>query len=142
MPTRTGKGRWEGTLKEGKGTVSFGDGAFEGAYSFGSRFESGKGTNPEELLAAAHAACFSMAFSGELTTAGHVPDYVESVAHVTVEKDGGGFAITKSHIVSKARVPGIDQDAFQKAAENAKKGCPVSKSLAGVEITLDAKLVS
>ena len=142
MPTRTGKGRWEGTLKEGKGTVSFGDGAFEGPYSFGSRFESGKGTNPEELLAAAHAACFSMAFSGGLTTAGHVPDYVESVAHVTVEKDGAGFTITKSHIVSKARVPGIDQDAFQKAAEDAKKGCPVSKSLAGVEITLDATLVS
>lgn len=142
MPTRTGKGRWEGTLKSGKGTVSFGNGAYEGEYSFGSRFESGKGTNPEELLAAAHAACFSMAFAGGLTDAGHAPDYVQSVAHVTVERGESGFSITKSHLVCEARVPGIDQDTFQAAAEGARKGCPVSKSLAGVEITLDAKLVS
>ncbi len=140
MPTRTGKGHWEGSLRDGKGTISLGGGAFEGAYSFGSRFEEGVGTNPEELLAAAHAGCFSMALAGGLTKAGFEPESVETVAHVTVEKSDLGFTITKSHLVCVARVPGIDEATFQAEAAAAKKGCPVSRSLAALEITLDATL--
>lgn len=140
MPTRNAHARWEGSLKEGNGKVDFGNGAFAGPYSFTSRFEEGTGTNPEELLGAAHASCFSMALSLILGEAGFTPDSVDSVAHVTVAPHEGGFKITKSHLVCEAKVPNLDETAFQKHAEAAKAGCPVSQALAGVEITLDAKL--
>jgi osmotically inducible protein OsmC len=142
MPTRKAHARWEGTIKEGKGTVDFGNGLFKGAYSFASRFEDGAGTNPEELLGAAHASCFAMALSLALGQAGFKPEYVEASAHVTVGPQGGGFKITKSHIVCEARVAGIDQATFAQHAETAKANCPVSQALAGTEITLEAKLAA
>jgi osmotically inducible protein OsmC len=141
MPTRKAHARWEGTLKEGKGTVDFGNGLFSGAYSFTSRFENGAGTNPEELLAAAHAGCFAMALSLVLGLAGFTPDYVDATAHVTVKPQDGGFRITKSEIACEARVRGLNQAAFAKHAETARANCPVSQALAGIEITLDARLV-
>jgi lipoyl-dependent peroxiredoxin len=141
MPTRTAHARWDGSVKTGKGEIDFGNGLFRSDYSFGSRFETGAGTNPEELLGAAHAGCFAMALSLILGEAGFTPDYVDATAHVTVTPQGGGFKITKSHIVCEAKVPGIDRTAFVKCAEAAKAGCPVSQALAGTEITLEAKLV-
>jgi osmotically inducible protein OsmC len=141
MPTRKAHARWEGTLAEGKGTVDFGNGAFKGAYSFASRFETGAGTNPEELLGAAHAGCFAMALSLVLSGAGFRPDYVDATANVTVSPHEGGFKITGSHIVCEASVPGIDRAMFVQHAEAAKASCPVSQALAGTEITLEAKLV-
>jgi osmotically inducible protein OsmC len=140
MPTRRGHARWEGTIKDGTGTVDFGNGTFKGAYSFGSRFAGGAGTNPEELLGAAHAGCFAMALSLILGEAGFTPDYIDATAHVTVERQGGGFKISKSHIVCKAMVQNIDQATFAKHAEAAKAHCPVSQALAGTEITLEAAL--
>ena len=140
MPTRTAHARWEGAIKEGKGTLDFGNGAFKGAYSFRSRFEDGAGTNPEELLGAAHAGCFAMALSLILGMAGFTPDYVDATAHVTVTPQNGGFKITKSHIVCEAKVPGIGPAAFRTHAETAKSNCPVSQALAGMEITLEATL--
>lgn len=141
MPTRHAHARWEGNLKEGKGSIDFGNGAFRGAYTFASRFENGTGTNPEELLGASHAGCFSMALSLMLDLAGHKPDFVDTVAHVTVApQPTGGFKITKSHLVCRAKVPGIDAAKFAEKAMAAKAGCPVSQALAGVEITLDAQL--
>ena len=140
MPTRKAHARWEGSLKGGKGEVDFGNGSFKGAYSFASRFEEGTGTNPEELLGAAHAGCFAMALSLILERAGFEPDYVDATAHVTVAPSGGGFKITKSHLVCVAKVPGVDPAAFAQHAAAAKAGCPVSQALAGVEITLDAQL--
>jgi osmotically inducible protein OsmC len=142
MPIRKAHARWERSLKAGKGMVDFGDGAFTGAYSFASRFEEGAGTNPEELLGAAHAACFSMALSLVLGQAGFEPEYVDATAHVTVAPREGGFKITKSHLVCEAKVPGINQATFVQHAEAAKAGCPVSQALAGVELTLDAKLAT
>lgn len=141
MATRTAKAQWQGNLFDGSGTMKFGGGAFEGQYSFKSRFEEGAGTNPEELIAAAHAGCFSMALSGGLAAAGYTPTRVSTTAKVTVDKVGGGFGITKSELVTEAEVPGIDEATFQQQANAAKAGCPVSKALAGVEITLQAKLV-
>jgi osmotically inducible protein OsmC len=141
MPTRNANARWNGSLQEGNGTMSFGSGAYEGAYSFQSRFEEGDGTNPEELIAAAHAGCFSMALSGELGRAGHEVESVETEARVHLDKVDGGFAIKRIELRTRASVPGIDDDAFQKHAETAKKGCPVSQALAAVEsIELDAQL--
>ena len=140
MPTRTAHARWEGTIKEGKGTVDFGNGAFKGAYSFRSRFEDGAGTNPEELLGAAHAGCFAMALSLVLGKAGFTPDYIDATAHVTVKPQDGGFRITRSHIVCEAKVRGLDPGAFQGHAETAKVNCPVSQALAGTEITVEAAL--
>jgi lipoyl-dependent peroxiredoxin len=142
MPTRKAHARWEGTLKEGKGQVDFGNGAFTGPYSFTSRFENGTGTNPEELLGAAHASCFAMALSLILGKAGLKPDYIDALAQVTVSPQDGGFRITESHLVCEARVPGIDAAAFMQHANAAKSGCPVSQALAGTKITLDAKLVT
>jgi osmotically inducible protein OsmC len=142
MPTRKAHARWEGSLKEGKGQIDFGNGFFKGAYSFASRFEDGKGTNPEELLGAAHAACFAMALSLILGKAGFKPDYVDATAQVTVSPQDGGFRITKSHIVCEARVPGIDDATFRQHAAAAKAGCPVSQALAGTEITLEARLAA
>ena len=142
MPTRKAHARWEGSLKEGKGTVDFGNGAFKGAYSFVSRFEDGTGTNPEELLGAAHAGCFAMALSLVLGQGGFKPEYADVTAHVTVAPREGGFKITKSHLVCEASVPGIDQATFMQHAQAAKMGCPVSQALAGTEITLDARLAA
>ncbi len=142
MPTRKAHARWEGSLKEGRGQVDVGSGAFKGAYSFASRFEEGPGTNPEELLGAAHAGCFAMALSLVLGQAGFKPEYVDATAHVTVLPQDGGFKITKSHLVCEAKVPGIDQAAFMRHAETAKASCPVSQALAGTEITLEARLAA
>ena len=141
MAVRTSEAEWKGNLLQGKGTVKLGSGAYEGAYSFQSRFEEGPGTNPEELIAAAHAGCFSMALSAGLASAGFEPKRVHTVAKVRLEKVGEGFAITNIHLTTEAEVPGIDEATFQQQAEAAKKGCPVSKALAATSITLDAKLV-
>jgi osmotically inducible protein OsmC len=143
MPKRTANARWNGSLTEGDGTMRMASGAYEGPYSFQSRFEEGDGTNPEELIAAAHAGCFSMALSGELGRAGHDPESVETEAVVHLEKTDGGFAIKRIELNTRARVPGIDEDAFQRAAQAAKEGCPVSQALAAVEtIEVDARLES
>ena len=140
MPTRKAHARWEGTIKDGRGTLDFGNGAFKGAYSFGSRFADGTGTNPEELLGAAHAGCFAMALSLILGEAGFAPEYIDATAHVTIERQGAGFKITKSHIACKASVPNIDGATFARHAEAAKANCPVSQALAGTDITLEATL--
>jgi lipoyl-dependent peroxiredoxin len=142
MPTRKAHARWEGSLRAGKGRMDFGSGAFTGAYSFASRFEDGAGTNPEELLGAAHAGCFAMALSLVLGQAGFEAEYVDTTAHVTIMPIEGGFKITKSHLVCEAKVPGLEHGTFVQHAQVAKNGCPISQALAGVEITLDAKLVS
>ena len=143
MPVRTSEAKWSGDLKQGSGTMKLGSGAYEGAYTFKSRMETGTGTNPEELIAAAHAGCFSMALSAMLSGAGHVPKSVHTVAKVSFEPVPGGFAITKIELNTEGEVPGLDAAGFQKFAEEAKKGCPVSKALAVVpEITLNAKLKS
>jgi lipoyl-dependent peroxiredoxin len=140
MVTRRASAVWEGTLKDGKGTVSLGSGAFEGAYSFASRFESGHGTNPEELLGAAYAGCFSQAFSLELTEAGYPPDSISTEALVRLEKVEAGHAITEITLKTTGVVPGIDTETFQQLAESAKDGCPVSRALQGVEKQVEAKL--
>ena len=142
MPVRKAEARWEGDLPNGKGTMRFGGGAFEGQYSFRSRFEDGRGTNPEELLAAAHAGCFSMALSNGLAKAGHAPTRVDTTASVNLDKTDAGFSITRIDLRTEAEVPGMDEAAFNEQAETAKANCPVSKALAAVEITLDATLVS
>ncbi len=141
MPTRNASAKWEGDLKSGKGTMKLGSGAYEGQYSFASRFENGTGTNPEELIAAAHAGCFTMAFSNGLSQAGHVPTKVETTAKVHLDKTEAGIGIPRIDLVTEAVVPGLDEAKFQELAQTAKKNCPVSKLLAAAEITLDAKLV-
>jgi len=141
MPVRTADARWEGSLQDGKGTIRYGDGAFEGQYSFSSRFEEGPGTNPEELLAAAHAGCFSMALSNGLAKAGHPPTRVDTTARVHLDKVEGGFGITRIELQTEADVPGIDEAGFQGQAATAKANCPVSRALAAVDISLDARLV-
>ncbi|HYR69226.1 MAG TPA: OsmC family protein [Candidatus Dormibacteraeota bacterium] len=139
---RKGSAEWRGSLKEGKGTVSTESGVLANApYSFGTRFENGKGTNPEELIAAAHAGCFSMALSAQLGAAGLTPESVRTTAAVTLEKVEGGFAVTSSHLDVAAKIPGADRAAFEKAANEAKAGCPISKLL-NAKITMDAKLVA
>ena len=140
MAVRSAEAEWKGTLREGAGKMKLGSGAYEGSYSFASRFEEGKGTNPEELIAAAHAGCFSMALSAGLTKAGHPPTRVHTTARVHLEKVGDGFGITRIELTTEAQVPGIDNKAFQEQAEGAKKGCPVSKLLAGAQISLTAML--
>ena len=131
---------WRGGLKDGKGTVSTDSGVLKDTqYSFSARFESGVGTNPEELIAAAHAGCFSMALSGQLGSANLTAESINTTATVTLDKVEGGFAITKIHLDVKARIPGVTQEAFNTAANNAKAGCPVSK-LFKAEITMDASL--
>ncbi len=141
MPKRSADARWEGDLAGGKGTMHLGTGAWTGPYSAKSRFEEGEGTNPEELIAGAHAGCFSMAFAHELAQAGHTPESVETTAEVHLNPADGGFAINRIDLTTRARVPGIDEDEFQRIGEAAKAGCPVSKALAAVpEINLDATL--
>ncbi len=141
MIVRNANAEWTGGLKDGSGRVALGSGAFEGRYSFTTRFEDGTGTNPEELIGAAHAACFSMALSAALERAGHAPQRVATTAKVHMEKQEAGFRITRIALTTEARVPGIDDAAFQEQARGAKEGCPVSQALKAVEITLDAKLV-
>ena len=142
MPKRRAEARWDGSLQDGNGTMRMASGAYEGPYSFQSRFQEGDGTNPEELIAAAHAGCFSMALSGELGRAGHTAESVETNATVHLDKVGEGFGITRIELDTRARVPGVSEDEFQRAAEAAKGGCPVSKALGGVDsIELRASLV-
>jgi osmotically inducible protein OsmC len=141
MATRKATAQWDGNLQQGRGTMSLGSGAFKGQYSFSSRFEEGAGTNPEELIGAAHAGCFSMAFAAGLAKNGFEPKRVSTTATVQLLKQGEGFAITSIELDTEAQVPKIDQAKFQELAEAAKKGCPVSKALAGTEIKLKARLV-
>jgi len=137
---RKGSAVWQGDLKTGKGTVATESGALKDArYSFSTRFENGTGTNPEELVAAAHAGCFSMALSGQLGEAKLTPTSVRTTATVTIERVEGGFTVTKVHLDVAAKVPGASQAAFDKAAANAKAGCPISRLLKA-EITMTAKL--
>jgi len=132
---------WKGSLKEGKGTISTDSGVLSNTqYSFSTRFENGKGTNPEELIAAAHAGCFSMALSAQLGNAGITPESVETTASVTLEKVEAGFTVTKVHLDVAARIPGNDKAAFEKAATEAKAGCPISRLLKA-EITMTARLI-
>ena len=144
MAARTANAVWEGSLQEGGGTMSLGSGAFEGKYSFKSRFEEGEnGTNPEELVAAAHAGCFSMALSLVLGEGGNTPESIQTQAKVSMRNVDGNPTITKIALTTRARVPGLDDDGFQKAANAAKEGCVISRALGGVEeITLDAALES
>ena len=141
MPVRKAEAEWRGGLRDGKGDMKVESGAFSGPYSFGTRFENVKGTNPEELIGAAHAGCFSMALSAGLEKAGHKPTRVHTTASVKIDKVGEGFGITNIDLVCEAQVPGMDEAAFQQQAEGAKKNCPVSKALASVPISLKAKLV-
>ena len=141
MPTRSGSAIWRGDLQNGDGNLTVGDGVFEGAYSFKSRFEEGEGTNPEELIAAAHAACFAMAFSNDLASAGHTPDSVEARARVVLKEVDGAPTIARIELKAEGNVPGIDEDEYQQLAEQAKENCPVSRALASVpEIRLEATL--
>ncbi len=141
MPVRTANAVWNGTLREGSGSMKFGSGAFDGAYSFVSRFEEGTGTNPEELIAAAHAGCYSMALSGDLGRAGFTPDHVSTQAKVHITKGDAGFSISLIELFTEAKVPGIDEPAFQEIAQKTKSGCPVSRALQAVEIVVHASLV-
>lgn len=138
---RTGSAHWTGGLKDGKGTVSTQSGVLsQTQYSFSTRFENGIGTNPEELIAAAHAGCFSMALSAQLGAAGMTADSIDTTATVTLDKVGEGFGITAVHLEVKANIPGADKAKFDEATQNAKKGCPVSKVL-NTNITMNAQLV-
>jgi osmotically inducible protein OsmC len=140
MPTRSAHAEWDGPIDTGHGRMSFGSGAYEGPYSFESRMKDGEGTNPEELIGAAHAGCFSMAFSLILGDAGHPPESIATDAAVSFEQRGEGWAITGVELTTRARVPGIGEEEFRQAAEAAKENCPVSQALAGTEITLNATL--
>ncbi len=142
MPARKGTAVWEGTLKEGKGSMKLATGAYEGPFSFKSRFEEGTGTNPEELIGASLAGCFSMALSANLEKAGHPGRRVSTTANVKLEMVDGGPKITTIELNTEAEVPGMDEAAFNEQAEKTKTGCPVSKALTGTEIKLTAKLLS
>lgn len=141
MSTRIGSAIWEGNLKDGKGTMKLGSGAFEGSYSFGSRFEETPGTNPEELIGAAEAGCFSMALSLGLSQAGFSPKRINTTAYVHIERIGDGFEITSIDLKTEAEIVGIDEQTFIGHAEATRKACPVSQALTGTKINLQAKLV-
>lgn len=131
---------WQGGLKDGKGAISTDSGVLSGTqYSFGTRFENGKGTNPEELIGAAHAGCFSMALSGQLGNAGLVAERIQTTATVSLEKTDAGFTVTAVHLDVTAKIPGASQEAFEKAANGAKAGCPISRLL-NAKITMEARL--
>jgi osmotically inducible protein OsmC len=133
---------WKGGLKDGKGTISSDSGVLENTqYSFSTRFEEGKGTNPEELIAAAHAGCFSMALSGQLGNAGMTAQEINTTCTITLEKTDAGFTVTESHLDVNVKIPGADAKAFETAANNAKAGCPISRLL-NTKVTMDAKLAS
>ena len=142
MPTQKAEAEWKGNLAQGSGRLKVGSGAFDGPYSFKSRFEEGQSaTNPEELIGAAHAGCFTMALAAQLSRAGLIPKRIHTVAHVKLEKVGDAFAITRIDLETEAEIPGIDNAAFQKTALDAKQNCPVSKALSGIpDVTLDARL--
>ena len=141
MPIRTATAHWDGNLTEGSGTIKTGKGGIQGNYSFKSRFEEGEGTNPEELIAAAHSGCFSMAFSKGLADAGYTDTSVETVAKLHFDKTDAGFSVTRIDLETTGTVPGIDEGTFQKIAEDAKANCPISRLLSpGAEITLTATL--
>ncbi len=142
MPTRNASAVWEGSSREGSGRVKLGSGAFEGPYTWSSRFQEAAGTNPEELLGAAHAACFSMALASNLARAGAPPQSIHTTAQVQIDRVDEAWKITTIELDTEARVAGIDDQAFQQQAEAAKKNCPVSQALAGVEIKLNARLLS
>jgi len=142
MPIRSAEAVWKGDLKNGSGNIKVESGAFESKYNFASRFESGDQTNPEELIGAAHAGCFSMALSNELASAGHDPKSVETKAEVTLTMKEEGPEITAIKLISKAHVPGIEEDTFMEIANGAKENCPVSKVLTGAKIELDITLKS
>ena len=139
MPTRTAHAEWNGAIDSGQGTMAFGSGAFEGPYSFQSRMQDGPGTNPEELIGAAHAGCFSMALSLILGGGGHTPESISTDAAVSFEQQGEGWAITGIELSTRGKVPGLDEDGFRQAAETAKEACPVSQALS-VPVTLNATL--
>ena len=141
MPVRTAEAEWNGNLLEGKGKVKLGSGAYEGPYDWRSRSADGPGTNPEELIGAAHAGCYSMALSAQLTQAGTPPTRIHTHARVTLDKAGEGFAITQIELETEAEVPGLDATAFDTHAQSAKMNCPVSKALAGTQIHLKATLL-
>ncbi len=141
MPTRHAEAIWEGDLPKGKGTVKTNSGVLNHPYSFATRFENAQGTNPEELLGASHASCFSMALSHMLASAGHTPTRVSTKADVTIDKVGDGFKITKILLTTEAIVPGIDEKTFLDTANKAKTGCPISQALASTPIELNAKLL-
>lgn len=139
---RSASAVWHGSLKEGNGTISTQSGTLRDTqYSFGSRFENGVGTNPEELIAAAHAGCFTMALSMQLTSANMTPDTLDTTAVVTMEHTDDGPTVTKIHLTTKARIANADKDKFEELATKAKEGCPISRLLKAAEITLDAQLV-
>ena len=139
---RTASARWQGGAQDGSGTLTTQSGTLADVpFTFKARFGDGKGTNPEELIAVAHAGCFSMALSAQLTQAGHPPTRIHTTARVHLEKVEGGFAIPKIDLVTEAEIPGIDAATFEQVAQAAKAGCPVSKALAGTEITLQATLL-
>ena len=143
MPTRRAEAEWKGNLAEGEGRLKVGSGAFDGPYSFKSRFEEGQSaTNPEELIGAAHAGCFTMALAAQLSRAQIKPTRIHTEARVKLEKVGDAFSITQIELDTEAEIPGIDDATFQKYANDAKQNCPVSKALAGTEIHLNARLVS
>jgi lipoyl-dependent peroxiredoxin len=141
MTTKSSEAQWQGGLKDGKGTMSLGSGSYEGNYTFASRFETGKGTNPEELIAAAHAGCFSMALSAALGEAQKTPTRIHTKADVHLNFVNGAPTINKIDLTTEAEVPGLDDATFQKIAAGAKANCPVSKVLAGAEISLKATLL-
>jgi len=143
MPTRTASAVWNGSLQEGNGTMRMASGAYEGPYTFQSRFQEGDGTNPEELIAAAHAGCFSMALSGDLGRAGYEPESVETTATVHLEMGDGPPTVARIVLATRARVPGIEAGEFQELAEGAKRNCPISRALAAVPaIEVNAELVA
>ena len=143
MPTRKAEAEWKGNLAEGEGTLKVDSGAFQGPYSFKSRFEEGQAaTNPEELIGAAHAGCFTMALTAALSRAGITATRIHTEARVKLEKVGEAFAITQIELETEAEIPGVDDATFQNYAKGAKEGCPVSKALAGTEIHLNAKLLN
>jgi lipoyl-dependent peroxiredoxin len=142
MTARNGSAEWHGDVQSGSGKVTVGDGVFEGAYSFESRFAEGEGTNPEQLIAAAHAACFTMALSNVLSDAGHPPESVRTNARVQLRNIDGAPTLARIDLETEGDVPGVDEQEFQRHAEDAKANCPVSRALAGVpEIVLSARLV-
>jgi osmotically inducible protein OsmC len=141
MAVRNAEAAWEGSLKEGKGSMKLGSGAWEGPFSFSTRFEDAKGTNPEELIGAALAGCFSMALGANLGRAGFTPTHIATKARVHIEKVDGGFGVTRIELATDAKVPGIENAAFQEAVQTTKATCPISKALGAVpSITVDAKL--
>jgi osmotically inducible protein OsmC len=142
MAVRNAEAVWEGNLQEGKGSMKLGSGAFEGPFSFASRFQEGPGTNPEELIGAAHAGCFSMFLSAVLSKEGFPPKRVHTTATVHLEQVDGAPWITKIQLNCEANVPGVDENTFMEQIDVSKKGCPVSKALAGVQISVEAKLVN